>query len=639
MRSGTSFFNLTIYKKNLQRYWPVWVTYLIFLLLSLTVPMFNYIRRRGSEGFKHLAGDVLNHIDSFGVLFAAGFAILAAMAVYSYLYNARSASFYHALPVKREGLFLTHYLSGLTFLLLPQLLTFGITLLMQLLNGYTDGMVELLQWLGTTSIMAVFFFSFATLCAYLTGHILALPILYAILNFTAIVLEYMIHVVMQYFIYGLTSLNLVAAPLSPIYHIMEGTINHRTIELANGEYMSIAQFDAWGYFLCLLAAGILFAAISLLLHRIRRVESASDLMAVPQLKPVFKYCFSTGCALVLGCLLFAILFDDNSSATVGLAICLLIGGFIGYITSEMLLRKTFRIFKKSWKGLVAFSCAILVLLGCFRFDVFNVETVFPEAEDVEYAEIYSGGTAHITEDINEIREIIKIHQLCVARKEENLAFDRGRPYTEGYLKDDEYWDTRSFSIYYNLKNGRTLERRYTIPVTESLLADELSPVAALTAFFNSPTVLQKRMLPENDRYIPSMSLNLYTPYSGESTAIDPTHASALMEAVIADIMAGNAGQFQPFHSYYYDEPEEISFFDLDIFFVYPDEETAKKDIIDGKPGIEDTKSSHLNIRLTPECVHINRFLDQHGYFDVLKEQTEEHMEREYGEKFELYFAE
>lgn len=641
MRSGTSFFNVTIYKKNLQRYWPVWVTYLISLLLSLTVPIYNYIRRRGSESFEYLSEDILRHIDTFGVIFVAGFAILAAMAVYSYLYNARSASFYHALPVKREGLFLTHYFSGLTFLLLPTLLSFATTYLVQLLSGYTGGIDALLQWLGTMSIMAVFFFSFATLCAYLTGHILALPILYGILNFTAVVVEYMICIIMQFFIYGLSSWAPVASPLSPIYHIMSNIVTYKTIELADGTYTTVT-FVSWSYFLCLLAVGIVFAAICMLLHRIRRVESASDLMAVPQLKPVFKYCFSTGCALVLGCLLFAILFDDNPYLPLGLIPCVLIGGLIGYLASEMLMRKTFRVFSKSWKGFVAFACAILALFACFHFDVFGVETLFPEAEDVKYAEIYSSNTAHLTEDVNEIREIIKIHQLCVARKEENRAFE----YDDhaGYVKEDDPWCTRSISIFYAMKNGDTLERRYTIPVTETLLQDQVSPIAALTAFFNSPNVLQQRTLPDTDRYIPSMSLSLDTPYVSQSLDVDPAHSAALMEAVIADIMAGKAGKFEPLPSYYYKNSDELSHFNLSIFFVYPEEEIEQEmeTIVnkDHEATVRevDTRSSHLSITLTPECVNINRFLEQHGYFDKLEEMTEEHMEQEYGQKFEIIYA-
>ena len=42
------------------------------------------------------------------------YAVLCAMAVWSYLYNARSVGLMHTLPIRREGLFLTNFLSGLS---------------------------------------------------------------------------------------------------------------------------------------------------------------------------------------------------------------------------------------------------------------------------------------------------------------------------------------------------------------------------------------------------------------------------------------------------------------------------------------------------------------------------------------------
>ena len=48
------------------------------------------------------------------------FALLCAMAVFGYLYSHRSACWTHALPMRREALFTTQYLAGLSFLLLPQ---------------------------------------------------------------------------------------------------------------------------------------------------------------------------------------------------------------------------------------------------------------------------------------------------------------------------------------------------------------------------------------------------------------------------------------------------------------------------------------------------------------------------------------
>ena len=53
----------------------------------------------------------------------------AALAVFSYLYSAKSTNMMHALPVNRLELYVTNYLSGLIFLIVPEIITFFITVL------------------------------------------------------------------------------------------------------------------------------------------------------------------------------------------------------------------------------------------------------------------------------------------------------------------------------------------------------------------------------------------------------------------------------------------------------------------------------------------------------------------------------
>ena len=65
---------------------------------------------------------VLSLGQTTGLLLSCAYGLICAMAVWSYLFSARSASLYHALPVTRESLFLSHWLAGLSFTLLPNCL-------------------------------------------------------------------------------------------------------------------------------------------------------------------------------------------------------------------------------------------------------------------------------------------------------------------------------------------------------------------------------------------------------------------------------------------------------------------------------------------------------------------------------------
>ena len=126
MRSVTSCFNSTLYRKNLSRFWPIWALYSVIWLFALPLNLLTTIQR----GQNWALEDLTHSLDYFsrvsvgyslnlGTVLAVIFGLLAAMAVFSYLDASRSACMMHALPLRREALFFTNYLSGLSFLLLP----------------------------------------------------------------------------------------------------------------------------------------------------------------------------------------------------------------------------------------------------------------------------------------------------------------------------------------------------------------------------------------------------------------------------------------------------------------------------------------------------------------------------------------
>ena len=108
--------------KNFARFWPIWSLY---GPSGGVTAHGQYSQQpdtlRSDRGMarSRLCGNYLG-LRSIAVLrLPLCSAYCAAMAVFSYLYFSRSADMIHALPLRREGLFLTNYLSGLSFLLLP----------------------------------------------------------------------------------------------------------------------------------------------------------------------------------------------------------------------------------------------------------------------------------------------------------------------------------------------------------------------------------------------------------------------------------------------------------------------------------------------------------------------------------------
>ena len=212
MRSATSSsensrrFYPALWKKNMARFWPIWAVYalgwLVGMPLNLLLSAQSTSAMNGMSYARYFAVDTVRQMATFPtVATAACFAILAAMAVFSYLYSSRSVAFFHAMPLRREDLFLTNYLSGLSFLVLPAAGVFLLTLLAELALGVLD-LRGLLVWLLVQVLLSFFFFSFAVFCAMFTGHILALPAFYGILNVLAVGLLYLVNQVLASFVYG-----------------------------------------------------------------------------------------------------------------------------------------------------------------------------------------------------------------------------------------------------------------------------------------------------------------------------------------------------------------------------------------------------------------------------------------------------
>ena len=103
MRSATSYFNSTLYRKTLARFWPLWglwgLGWLFLLPLNFLNSWLRYSRQSDPDVPGFMLQDAKNvpSLLSPGVFLALLFAILCAMAVFGYLYNSRSACWTHAL--------------------------------------------------------------------------------------------------------------------------------------------------------------------------------------------------------------------------------------------------------------------------------------------------------------------------------------------------------------------------------------------------------------------------------------------------------------------------------------------------------------------------------------------------------------
>ena len=496
MRSKTSFFNRTLCFGAIRRFWPLWAAYLGIWILSLPLPLLSGGRVGLTE--RQFLQQVYELAQVEGVILGAIFSVFSAMAVWSFLYNARSASGFGCLPVRREGQFFSALLAGFLPLAAANLIVALLTLPFCLAGEFSP--LVLGEFFAITTLIDLCFFGFATLCAQLTGHILVLPAVYGVLNFVAVAVEYLVRAVLRDFVYGMpydVTGNFSAAWLSPPVGLLVYTqVDVEYVATRASSYSDSLiyepgniSFAGWWALLLYALAGLVCMALALALFRRRKLESAGDVVAVGFLRPVFRWCMALGCGLVLASLMEFIVYSvdtRDASAFRILLIFFLIGAFIGWFAGEMLIKKSFRVFKKrAWAGFGVCCAVILVLMLGMRFDLFGYEKRVPKAERIEAASVYIGGGATLLHAEENLEDLTEIHRAIIGDKDLNWR---------------RMWEGRRINslncrIVYYLKNGRTLTRYYDL-VYDYDDPESIGEVSALQDLLNAKESVAGRNIPD-----------------------------------------------------------------------------------------------------------------------------------------------
>ena len=298
MQSATSFFNRALFRKNLQRFWPLWLGYVLIWLLLLPLPLLNELADYHGVPTVADASYYLLQIGAYGgLVMGAVFGIFFAMAMFAYLTNPRATQGFHSMPVRRETLYATNYLTGLVCMVSALVLAFALAGITAACFGALD-----LTALGTALLAAVlsvlFFYSFGVFCMMFTGQILAAPVFYGILNVLAAGMEWLVRTFAGNFLYGYSGYSApeTFAFLSPAWELVcvldvsnvarvdrilsDGT--HQVIR--GGEYM-LSGLGVLGIYA---AVGIVLAVLGLLVYRRRASEATGSIVTVAWARPIFK---------------------------------------------------------------------------------------------------------------------------------------------------------------------------------------------------------------------------------------------------------------------------------------------------------------------------------------------------------------
>lgn len=535
MKSKISLFNQAVFKRNLTGSWYLWAALLLIYLLLLPVNVYGSI----SEVLRYstdadnvllpslLAYQLLERVWNMGVFvpFFALAAILCAMNVFSYLFTARNSNMMHTYPVSRISLFVTNYVTGILFLLVPVFLALLLTMAVGTVYGAVDGSVVkyCLIWVATASIENLFFFSMSVCVLMFVGNIVAVPVLYLILNFLYDGCIFIAETVVSTVCYGLENDLLSRSGLSvftPIVYLMRVGVTHDiTYDKSGVQYTLYRMHVLPGYFL----AAVLFAGLALTAYQKKHIETAGDVITVKWLKPIFRWGAAI-CTSALGALFFSSIFNTDSFLVIISSAAVI--GILVFFFAQMLLERSVHIFQKGRiRECILYTVIVCACYLALDLDVLGIEKKIPAVSEIQA--VRTLGSIHLlAQDAEEISWVRDIHSQILSSKAE---FER----VANSSNSVEY-----VSLEYLLKDGSILRRSYGIPVQK----ETGSVSAQIQAYADRPEVILRQHFgihyPDIEIYGGRWSM--YTNDENvQEVRVSEADARQLYEAVVSDVCSGN----------------------------------------------------------------------------------------------------
>ncbi len=445
----------TVVKSDLKRSWWISALVTLFIFMSSTSPLFEYSLRYNYNYSRY--DDCLDFVNTmFGnYIFGMLTAVFAVLYLFSYLNKVNSVSFFHGLPATRTTLFFAHITSSAVIVSFPMLVN-------SLISFLAVGRGVKASWI-LAELAVYLVYSFVILAVTLTismltgvsvaggiftGIFILLPIFLCI---------FALHLCYDY-LYGFSDYGFLEETLTKfVYLFPEALLSAKVL---------------------VYIAGIIgFLALSLFLYKKRHLENYGEVIAFPQLKGLFKVIFAL-CAGILGYYYFDAFWGIKSILT------MLVFGTLGAIIANMLTNKSLSL-KGSLRPILVTAAFVVILFVAFFFDIFGYEKKLPKLEDIKYAQIggmyydeynfvdsgmygeerirverkYSNEMFFDTEE--EIQYFLNLHEYALEHQKENDIWDDDLVTPTYKIADRD-----SFSITYVLKNGKTMERKYSLPVQE-----------------------------------------------------------------------------------------------------------------------------------------------------------------------------
>ncbi|GAS84986.1 hypothetical protein [Paenibacillus amylolyticus] len=445
------FCNRGILIQNFRQHGWIGILYLITLLFSLPL----YIATEYRDAPQQITS-LFQANGEVQILFAITLPVAAGIFLFRYIQSGAPSDLFHSLPLRRKHLLTVNLLTGYAMILLPIWITTAITgwvwaVLDQpafLFDGSTIWM-----WGLSMSIYSLFMFMLTVAVGMCIGQSVLQGLTVYALLLLPVVVWFIMSLHLQHYLLGYPydELGRNAEEMSLVLRM--ASISYAPI--TNGELIIYSIF------------AILFIPLTYVLYARRQVESATQAVTFTLVKPIFRFGLMFTLVLIGGA--YFTIIAPRGSAGWGI-FGYILGGIVGYIVAEMIIRKTWLIWSsRLLPKLILYGIVAGLVLYIPIADWNGYAARVPELNKVNSIKlggeryIYSNGVnqkmddGHLySNDPEYMGAVIALHQKIV---DSDLPI-LNDPINPG-MRNDEY-----VFINYKLDNGKVMKRKYYIPEAE-----------------------------------------------------------------------------------------------------------------------------------------------------------------------------
>lgn len=485
----------------------IWLIALLFLGLffSIVIPVVYAgsapdLYMQEGEWLRQVTSTVeemLGHGNPFVVILLSFVAVISGVSGFSYLHSAKKVDLYHSIPVKREQLFLAHFLSGVLMVAVIYALNLLIGTVAAAVYGVEFGITAKLAFTGFCFHMAYYLLMYATvvLAMILTGNtIIALLGAGLFFSYGPIVSTLMMGYTQVYFhtYSGLSQyggdafFESAIMHSSPFFNYMNNMSNYSKINLVTT-------------ILLVVVVALVLALLAGWLYHIRPSESAGKAMAFTWVKLPLKILVVIPAALGFSMFFWAM------RSTLGWSLFgLLWGVLFAHCLMEIIYHFDFRQLFTNKRHLLLCLTLSLAIFGIFKYDWFGYDSYLPKAENVKTAAVSLadrdhwvtyGDVRYETDHIGRrsyyweykdsaeyASEHMKLTDVEMVLSIAQNGIESNRPGDDAFDRDRDY---HTVTIQYTLENGRKPVRRYQVysdSVEEKLDQMKASPEYKMGTF-------------------------------------------------------------------------------------------------------------------------------------------------------------